>query len=145
MIQKAILLFRGKNQELIIQEVVQDMVHTCSNPNGLHVAKKLITLCLRPEYEKYQQPVITILAAHCIELAQNPYGNYGMQIVLDSYPAENCVQIIESIKGKIANLSITKYSSNVVERCLEKASPELRIELITELIQASNFIGIVRG
>ena len=123
-----------------MQEVIEALALTCNNANGLHVIKKLLSLCTLPEYEKYQPQIIAQMAANCIELAQNPYGNYGLQIALDSYPQERCVPIIESIKGKVAHLSVTKYSSNVVERCFEKAGPKLCAQLIGELIQADNLI-----
>ncbi len=140
MVQKAILQFHGKNQETIIREIIHDLLHTCGNANGLHVVKKLIRLCLRPDYVRFQSGVIGMVAAQSIELAQNPYGNYALQIVLDSYSPASCAVIAESIKGKVAHLSLTKYSSNVVERCMERAAPRLRSELISELTQATNLI-----
>lgn len=123
--------------------MIHDLVHICGNANGLHVAKKLIGLCQGSGNVRFQAGVIGKIATHSIELAQNPYGNYALQIVLDTYSPLSCEVIIESIKGKVAHLSITKYSSNVVERCLEKAPAKLRGELISELTQATNLIGMI--
>eukprot|EP01022_Parablepharisma_sp_SALTPOND_P000764 TRINITY_DN105014_c0_g1_i1.p6 TRINITY_DN105014_c0_g1~~TRINITY_DN105014_c0_g1_i1.p6 ORF type:complete len:551 (-),score=82.26 TRINITY_DN105014_c0_g1_i1:14827-16479(-) len=128
-----------------MKEIIADLPHTCGNANGLHVAKKLISLSTKGEYEKYQSEIVKMMMKNSIEMAQNPYGNYALQIVMDSYPIEKCAGVIESIKGKVGHLSITKYSSNVVERCMEKAGEKLRAELITELINADNFIGLMKN
>ncbi len=128
-----------------MKEVIADLANTCGNANGLHVVKKLISLSLKPEYEKYQAEIVKAMVANSIDMAQSPYGNYALQIVMDSYPPEKCQGVIESVKGKVAHLSITKYSSNVVERCMEKAGEKLRAELIRELVHADNFIGLMKN
>ena len=97
MIQKAILSFHGKNQEAIISEVILELPKSSSNANGLHVTKKMLSLTIKPEYEKYQTEVTQIMAKNTIEMAQNPYGNYALQIVLDCYPYTKVLGINESI------------------------------------------------
>lgn len=77
-----------------------------------------------------------------ILLAENPYGNYAIQIVLQTFPKECTNSLIESLKGKIVQLSMIKYSSNVVERSMENAVPELRDAIINELMESDNFLGI---
>ena len=135
----------GKNQEMIMREIIVDLNNICGNANGLHVVKKLISLSLKPEYEKYKGDIVKVIVANSIEMAQNPYGNYALQIVMDCYSLDKSQGIIESIKGKMAHLSVTKYSSNVVERCMEKAGEKLRAELISELVHADNFVGLMKN
>jgi len=128
-----------------MKEVIDDLCRTCGNANGLHVVKKLIALSSKGEYEKYQPKIVAAMIANSIEMAQNPYGNYALQIVLDCFPSDLSVGIIESIKGKVAQLSLTKYSSNVVERCMEKSGEKLRAELLKELIHSENLIGLMKN
>ena len=128
------------NREIIVQEILQDFLNTCSNPSGLCVIKKTLTLCVTGDLAKYQSEIVGQIAEHCLELAQNPYGNYAMQVALENYPAELFTPVMESIRGKIVQLSITKYASNVVERCLEKAEPEARAMLLQELVTSANVL-----
>lgn len=63
-------------------------------------------------------------------IIQDPFGNYIIQILLEL--ESNCNQIvneiIEIVTNEIITLSNQKFSSNVVERCIEKSSP---VSLIT--------------
>lgn len=145
MIQKAILYFHGENQETIMSEIVTNLVKTSSNSSGLHVTRKLISLSLKPEYEKYKVEIVQIMAKRAIEMSQNPFANYALQNALDSYPLPLIGGIIEAIKGKIVNLSLIRYSSNVVEHCIEKADEELREELIRELMNSENLAAIMKS
>jgi len=126
-------------------EIITDILKVSANPNGLHVIKKLVTLTLKVEYEDYRAEMVKAMSRNAIEMAQDPYGNYALQIILDSYPLEITSDMVKVIKNKVVNLSLTKYSSNVVERCIEKASKELKEEMIRELMNAENLSAIVKN
>ena len=78
-----------------------------------------------------------------IELAQSPYGNYAIQVALESFTIEQCEPLLKSIQGKYAQLSMLKFSSNAVERCIEKASPKMRDDIIKEIITSEKFLSII--
>lgn len=111
------------------------------NANGLCVIKKLLAVVLNMDLTCYQHDIIEKICSHSIEMAQNPYGNYAVQIVLETFPHESTNSIVESIKGKLIQLSIMKYSSNVVERCLENSLPPTRDALLREIIESESFLG----
>jgi hypothetical protein len=46
---------------------------------------------------------------------------------------EICQSIFESFQGKLAQLSIQKFSSNVIEKCMEKAPVQTVYEYFTEI------------
>ena len=82
------------------------------------------------------------MAKHSMELAQNPYGNYAIQVALDSFDVEQCAPLLESFRGKFAQLSMLKFSSNAIERCLEKADLKRRNDILKELISPEKLLGI---
>jgi hypothetical protein len=128
------------NRELILQELLQDFVNIAGNSSGLCVLKKVIALCSSGELAKYQADIAGRITEHSLELAQNPYGNYAMQAALSAYPVDLFTPIFEGVRGKLVQLSITKYSSNVVERCLERAEPQCRTLLLQELLVPDNVL-----
>lgn len=132
------MTFHGKNQELIVNETIEGFEDISSKANGLHVTKKLLALCLEPKYMMKQAPIAVKIIENSLDLAQNPYGNYAIQIALKTFPYELSCGIMASFKGKMGQLSITKYASNVVERCLEIAKPGLQAELLNEFIQSES-------
>eukprot|EP00826_Nyctotherus_ovalis_P057728 TRINITY_DN7901_c0_g1_i11.p1 TRINITY_DN7901_c0_g1~~TRINITY_DN7901_c0_g1_i11.p1 ORF type:complete len:230 (-),score=49.83 TRINITY_DN7901_c0_g1_i11:200-889(-) len=126
-------------------EIIGELLKVSSSPNGLHVAKKLISLTSKAEYEKHRVKIAETLAKNAIEIAQNPYGNYALQLVIDTYPTSITSKIIEVIKGKVVSLSVTRYSSNVVERCVEKAEEGLRDEVVKELMNSGSLMWIMKN
>jgi hypothetical protein len=144
-IQKAILYFHEKNQEDIMTEIIGDMLKTSGNPNGLHVIKKLLPLALKVEYEKYREEIAQEIVKNTTEMAQNPYANFALQIVISTYPPSIVSKIIEVLKGKIVSLSLAKYSSSVIECCIEKVEEELKEEIIRELMDPENLAIIMKN
>ena len=46
-------------------------------------------------------------------------------------------KIVRSIKGKVVDLSIHKFASNVVEKCLQHGSDRDRAEVIDEILEST--------
>ena len=69
-----------------------------------------------------------------IDLCQNQYGNYVIQHLLEKRGGENCPQIYEVLKGRIFDMSIHKFASNVIEKCLHYGTNEQKANLINELL-----------
>ncbi|KAL0315969.1 UNVERIFIED_CONTAM: Pumilio6, chloroplastic [Sesamum radiatum] len=67
-------------------------------------------------------------------LAQDQYGNYVTQHVLETGKPDERSKIIEKLSGSIAELCLHKFASNVVERCLEYSDSASRAILVKEII-----------
>ena len=100
------------------------------NTNGLCVVKKLVQYTT---IEERKQKLMAKLSENVIELVQNPFGNYAVTEVLNNWDYETCRPIFIKIQNKISQLSIQKFSSNVIERCLEKADEGIRSLYIEEI------------
>jgi hypothetical protein len=74
-------------------------------------------------------------ALWCAVCLQDAFGNYVVQYVLELGQTDSSRAIIMSIKGHFAELSMQKFSSNVVEKCLKLGGldPEREI-IILELV-----------
>ena len=58
-----------------------------------------------------------------------------IQHILEIDKGQNCVEIYNSIKGKVYNLSIHRFSSNIIERCLYFGTNEQKNNLIDEVLK----------
>ncbi|CAM9783576.1 unnamed protein product, partial [Hapterophycus canaliculatus] len=56
---------------------------------------------------------------------QDPYGNYVVQYILGICSREEAAILVEVPIGKVAMLSMQKFSSNVIEKCMDRASEEM--------------------
>lgn len=64
------------------------------------------------------------------DLIEDPYGNYLVQNVLKLERANLNEQIFEYIGQHFIHLSQLKFSSNVIEKCLESKQDESQIDKI---------------
>ena len=69
-----------------------------------------------------------------IDLCQDQYGNYVIQHILENNKGQNCKEIFKALEGKVYEMSIHKFASNVIERCLHFGSKEEKDHLIDEII-----------
>ena len=102
----------------ISQSILENFIYLANNPNGLCVVKQEIILEKnRTHFETLKQ----IISANSLLLIQNPYGNYALQAVADNWDVKDAEMIMSTFLGKLVVLSLQKYSSNVIEKCLEKS------------------------
>lgn len=85
--------------------------------------------------ESQARPLLDELCQNALTLVQSPFGNYGVQYVLELNDATSTQAIIRQFLGKVSVLSVQKYSSNVIEKCIRVAEPALRRQLISELLE----------
>ena len=67
----------------------------------------------------------TAVAAHALPLAQDPFGNYVVQYVLELDIADASIAVMNNLFGHYADLAQQKFSSNVVEKCLKLGGSQL--------------------
>lgn len=53
------------------------------------------------------------------EMVQDPFGNYAIQHTIDTFGSLYCRSLINDICANILTFSLQKFSSNVVEKCIE--------------------------
>lgn len=56
---------------------------------------------------------------------RNPFGNYVVQYVLDLKIMEVNRSIGSNLLGTLLELGKQKFSSNVIEKCLESTTPDI--------------------
>lgn len=128
----------------MIEELLDNehIIKVSKNSFGLAVMKKVIKFT---EDFETRQNIMNVISKYTPQLVQDPYGNYVLQESLDNwhdtYPElhddnDNCffANVYKNIIGKIEKLSIQKFSSNVIEKCLERANDFYRRIFIREII-----------
>lgn len=136
-IEKIIMCLEPEYCRNIIKFILDNYTFLANHVNGLCLAKKILML----QYKKENFSILKqILIDHCLELIENPYGNYALQIVIDYWEHNDVIEIISQLLGHCTELSMMKYSSNVIERCLQKSEVFLE-KFITETCFTSNTVG----
>jgi len=82
------------------------------------------------------------LKQKALELIQNPYGNYALQTAIDNWSLDDIKEIYPMFYGKCLVFSIQKFSSNVIEKCIQK-SAEFTFKFINEICTNESSICIL--
>lgn len=74
------------------------------------------------------------IAEHTQTFVRNPYGNYVVQYVLELKMIEVNKLIGTKLLGSLLHLGLEKFSSNVIEKCLEHNSNEIKEAMVKEIL-----------
>jgi hypothetical protein len=100
---------------------------------GCCVVKRCID---RSDIESHGR-IVSAITANAQELVQDPFGNYVIQHLIlsgNGKPSPYVTDVIDSMKGKIYELALLKFSSNVLEKCLTHAYDTDRNKIINEIL-----------
>ena len=121
--------------------ILENFVFLVNNSNGLCIVKKEILLEYKNKNDNFQK-LKKLIIENSIILIQNPFGNYALQMAIDNWEINDLKDLFSTFKGKCVILSIQKYSSNVIERCIEK-SEEFLNSFIYEISNDNNSIKLL--
>jgi len=89
-----------------------------NNNNGICIVKKFIFIENKFKLENFYK-LKNLLIIHAHSLIQNPFGNYALQFAFKIWDKKDSIEIMKKFYEKILFFSIQKFSSNVIERCIE--------------------------
>jgi len=93
----------------------------------------VIQRCLDSPQSPARMNLVQKIVESALELMQDAYGNYVVQYVLDVCGEDEAASVCESVVGKVSLLAIQKFSSNVMEKCLERSNDRVRDLYLQEI------------
>mmetsp|Transcript_9964 Transcript_9964/g.16742 ORF Transcript_9964/g.16742 Transcript_9964/m.16742 type:complete len:106 (-) Transcript_9964:29-346(-) len=79
------------------------------------------------------------IACNTLTFVQNPFANYVVQFVLKTRHPEVAEIVNELLLSDLVNLSKQKFSSNVIEKCIEFNSPQMNKNVVRRLIAHQSY------
>ncbi|CAH2057512.1 unnamed protein product [Thlaspi arvense] len=134
-IQKCIECVPEEHIQFIVSTFFDQVVNLSTHPYGCRVIQRILEHCKDPTT---QSKVMDEILGSVSMLAQDQYGNYVVQHVLEhGKPHERSI-IIKELAGKIVQMSQQKFASNVVEKCLTFGDPSERQLLVNEMLGSTD-------
>jgi len=98
------------------------------------------------DFASHEQKMMLVreIASNALTLVQNPFGNYVVQYVLNIGDETINDMVISKFLGSVGSLSINKFSSNVIEKCLRIGSTQLKAALVGELLECQMLPAILQ-
>jgi len=140
-IEKMILCFTEEELQILYEILIDYFEVLANNANGLCVAK-LIILCRNSEnLKKLHRKIID----NAIILVQNPYGNYAIQKALENWKLDDVEPLILQFCNKFYDLSKHKYSSNAVEKSLDRGGEMIMAKFIDEISYMNRVVDLMKN
>ena len=136
-IEKIISCFEVEYTKFIVEYAISSFMSLSIDPSGICVIKKIIET--HNEKSFYYNSIKRNVIENIHILINHQFGNQVIQSVITSW--NDISEIMLLIKNKMCSLSNGKYSSNVIEKCIER-SEEILSEYIKELSE-NDLIGEV--
>ena len=135
-LQKIVLLFPDNHRAYLNEIILKNFIDLSLDPNGICLIKIFIKTNTLIYNKKRINDVIT---NNFIILAESPFGNYGIQYLMEIWSNNELMDIKDKILENIYKLSLQQFSSNVVEKALEIFEEDIKIKMIRKLCFENNF------
>lgn len=121
-IQRILLRLSAKHSKFVFDAVAASVGDVARHRHGCCVIQR----CLDSPHSDSRANLVHRIVEKCLELMQDAYGNYVVQYVLDVCADKDVHAVCESVVGKVNLLAIQKFSSNVMEKCLERCTDRVK-------------------
>ena len=141
-LQKLILLFPDTHRIELNKIILNNLKELCIDPNGICLVKNFIrSNTLVNDKKRLNQE----FAKNLVYLAVNPFGNYGIQFLIENWDKDSLIDIKNKVVENIFKLSLEQFSSNVVEKAIELFNEEYREKIIRKLCFEGNITNLLKS
>ena len=135
-IQKYVTIVKHPLNNLIYEILYENFLIVSKDKYGCCMMQKCIE-CGSPEQ---QQKLIALSLRFSPILIIDQYGNYVLQYIIKTRNQEFISAIVNLLLSNIQQFCRQKFSSNIIEKCLENGYAELQTILINAITQNENLI-----
>ncbi|KAM3210041.1 hypothetical protein ACQJBY_064211 [Aegilops geniculata] len=134
-IQKCIECVPTEHIGFVVSAFRGQVASLSMHPYGCRVIQRVLEHCGGDS--RGQCIIDEILQSACI-LAQDQYGNYVTQHVVEKGKSHERAQIISKLAGQVVTMSQNKFASNVIEKCFQHGDIAERDLLIREIVEQTD-------
>eukprot|EP00268_Persea_americana_P059224 TRINITY_DN7245_c0_g1_i1.p1 TRINITY_DN7245_c0_g1~~TRINITY_DN7245_c0_g1_i1.p1 ORF type:complete len:811 (-),score=137.71 TRINITY_DN7245_c0_g1_i1:311-2743(-) len=134
-VQRCLQCLSNEDNKFIFDAAAKYCVDIATHRHGCCVLQR----CIFYSTGEFRKNLVAEISANGLLLAQDDFGNYVVQYILELKIPFATVNFISQFEGNYVHLSTQKFSSNVVEKCLKVFGEEPRSRIIHELLSSSRF------
>ncbi|KAJ1895074.1 hypothetical protein LPJ66_004806 [Kickxella alabastrina] len=139
-IQKCLSRLSSKHNQFIFDSVAESCIEVATHRHGCCVFQR----CIDYATDNQKAQLVKVIVDKALTLVQDPFGNYVVQYVLDLGIMDYSEPLIRRFVDHICGLSVQKFSSNVMEKCIRIASPATRKMMVAPMLQREKLDMLMR-
>ncbi|KAL4273700.1 hypothetical protein GQ457_13G006850 [Hibiscus cannabinus] len=134
-VQHCLQCLSSEDNKFIFVAAAKYCVDIATHQHGCCVLQR----CISHSSGEYREKLVEQISSNGLLLAQDAYGNYVVQFILELKIPSATSTLISQFEGHYVHLSSQKFSSHVVEKCLVVLNAECRSKIIHELLSTTHF------
>ncbi|XP_073292558.1 uncharacterized protein [Primulina huaijiensis] len=134
-VQRCLQCFTNEDSKFIFAAAAKYCVNIAMHQHGCCVLQR----CIRHSNGEQRENLVAEISANGLLLAQDAFGNYAVQFILELKIPSATSKLTSQFENNYVHLSTQKFSSHVVEKCLDLCNVETQSKIIHELLSADYF------
>ncbi|XP_073048794.1 uncharacterized protein [Primulina eburnea] len=134
-VQRCLQCFTNEDSKFIFAAAAKYCVNIAMHQHGCCVLQR----CIRDSNGEQRENLVAEISVNGLPLAQDAFGNYAVQFILELKIPSATSKLTSQFENNYVHLSTQKFSSHVVEKCLDLCNVETRSKIIHELLSADDF------
>ncbi|XP_043693848.1 meiotic coiled-coil protein 2-like isoform X2 [Telopea speciosissima] len=134
-VQRCLQCLSNEDNKFIFKAAAKYCVDIATHRHGCCVLQR----CIAHSTGEHREKLVAEICTNGLLLAQDAFGNYVVQFVLELKISTATAYLISQFEGNYVHLSTQKFSSNVVEKCLKVFGEENRSRIVHEFLSHSHF------
>ncbi|KAK8624770.1 hypothetical protein V6N13_089656 [Hibiscus sabdariffa] len=134
-VQRCLQCLSSEDNKFIFVAAAKYCVDIATHQHGCCVLQR----CISHSTGEYREKLVEEISSNGLLLAQDGYGNYVVQFILELKIPSATSTLVSQFQGNYVHLSLLKFSSHVVEKCLVVLNDESRTRIVRELLSATHF------
>ncbi|KAM7516810.1 hypothetical protein LguiA_006393 [Lonicera macranthoides] len=133
-VQRCLQCLGKEHTKFIFNAAAKFCVNIATHRHGCCVLNR----CIAHSTGKHREQLISEIAANALLLSQDAFGNYVIQYIIELKIPSAAAALLSQFEGHYIHLSMQKFSSHVVEKCL-RCCEESRSRIVPELLTVPHF------
>ncbi|XP_031256960.1 pumilio homolog 12-like [Pistacia vera] len=138
-IQRCFHKFSNEYTKELVEEIVESCVTLAIEKSGCCVLQQ----CIFHAKEEHKGRLIAEIVTNALVLSDHAYGNYVVQYILEINIPQVTADVLSQFSGSYFTLSLSKYASNVVEKCMKFATEEQLTAIVSEIIHHPDILDLM--
>ncbi|KAL5176113.1 putative pumilio 7, chloroplastic [Glycine soja] len=134
-VQHCLQCLSNEDNKFIFVAAAKYCVDIATHQHGCCVLQR----CIGHSRGEHREKLVEEISANALLLAQDQFGNYVVQFILDLRIPSATATLSLQFERKYVHLSMQKFGSHVVEKCLAVFNDENQSRVIHELLSAPHF------
>ncbi|GAA0150498.1 RNA metabolism protein [Lithospermum erythrorhizon] len=139
-IRHCLKLFNIREIKQILDVVVLHCIDIATDKSGCCVLQQ----CVEHAQGEHRARLVDEITKNVLLLSESRYGNYVVQYLLGLKIRRITNDLLSHLKSHFVSLSMNKFGSNVVEKCLKEADGVQADQIILEIISHNKFLMVLQ-